>query len=132
MSAATDSSVSGDWIGFYTLPDGTPPTRFDAALLERAGKITGSIEEVDEHWGNGHLVSTVDGTRTGQAIRFAKFYDSGDEAFDTVVYEGVIDAEGTEISGTWQVPEDWSGTFIMTRLKAAEADIAIHRTISVD
>lgn len=130
--AASDSNISGDWIGFYTLPDRTPPVRFDAVLLEVAGQVTGTIEETDEVLGGGQLFATIDGIRTGQDVRFTKFYDSGDEIYDTVHYAGTLDAEGTEISGTWQIPGDWSGTFIMTREKAGEAEIAVERSVSVD
>ncbi|MEZ0242068.1 MAG: hypothetical protein ACAH11_01750 [Sphingomonas sp.] len=130
MSGAAD--MSGNWIGFYSFPIDLPPVRFDAVLLERAGRITGSIEEIDEAWGNGHLVSTVDGTRSGLDVRFTKFYDSGDENFDTVQYEGTLDADSAEISGEWHIPGEWSGSFIMTRERAAEVEIAVHRSASVD
>lgn len=128
----SESGVSGNWIGFYSFPIDLPPVRFDAVLLERGGQITGSIEEVDEDWGNGHLVSTVDGVHSGQDVRFTKFYENGDENFDTVHYEGTLDADSAEISGMWHIPGEWSGSFIMTRERSAEVEIAVHGSVSVD
>jgi len=105
--------------------------RFDAVLREAGGRITGTIEEIDEAWGNGHLAATIDGVREGQAVRFAKFYDGGDEAFDTVHYDGTLDAEGNEITGSWTVPGEWAGSFIMMRETGAEATVAAERSAPV-
>ena len=126
--SATESPISGRWIGIYNYPDASPPVPFDAILLESGGSISGTIEEVDEFLDDAHLTATVDGSREGTAVRFTKFYDSGDAGFDTVQYEGVLNPEGTEIHGRWDIPGTWSGTFIMTRETGTEAEIAARRS----
>lgn len=126
MSAA-DSSLSGHWIGIYNYPDGSPPVPFDAILLESGDQISGTIEEVDDYLGDMHLTATVDGNRDGEAVRFTKFYDSGDADFDTVLYKGSVNAEGTEIHGRWEIPPDLSGSFIMTRETGAAVEAAAER-----
>lgn len=126
MSGA-DAPLSGRWIGIYNYPDDSPSVPFDAVLLESGGRISGTIEEVDEYLGDAHLTATVDGSRDGEAVRFAKFYDSGDEDFDTVLYDGAVNAEGAEIHGRWEIPGSWSGSFIMTREIGADAALAVER-----
>jgi hypothetical protein len=126
MSGA-ETPLNGRWIGIYNYPDDSPPVPFDAVLFESGGRISGTIEEVDEYLGDEHLTATVDGSRDGEAVRFAKFYDNGDEDFDTVLYDGTVKAESTEIHGRWEIPGIWSGSFIMTREIGAETAIAVER-----
>jgi len=126
MSAA-ETPLSGRWIGIYNYPDGSPSVPFDAVLLKSGGLISGTIEEIDDWLDEVHLTATVDGSREGAAVRFTKFYDSGDEGFDTVLYDGAINAEGTEIHGRWDIPGTWSGSFIMTRETGVEAGIVVEQ-----
>lgn len=40
---------------------------------------------------------------------------AADGGYDTVAYEGIVTNDGDEITGRWDIPGEWSGTFIMTR-----------------
>lgn len=113
----------------FNYPSKFPATPFEASLQQQGGRVIGSIIEPDTVFGEGRPTSVVDGTIDGDRVRFSKFYDSGDESFDTVEYDGVVGDEGREISGRWTVPGDWSGTFIMVRAheppepKAVEVEV---------
>ena len=114
-----ERDVSGDWSGQYVYPDDGGATFFTARLAETAGRFSGAIEEADAL--HGALRASVDGRRSGSAVRFTKFYDTGSEAFDTVVYEGVLSEDGSEIEGRWTVPGSWSGRFLMLRASEQKA-----------
>jgi hypothetical protein len=44
-----------------------------------------------------------------------KTYDGLGGVYNMVLYQGVLSADGTEISGDWTIPGDWSGRFVMIR-----------------
>jgi hypothetical protein len=37
-------------------------------------------------------------------------------------YQGTVQPGGDEIEGTWHIPGDWSGTFLMVRARMAKAE----------
>ena len=49
----------------------------------------------------------------GRRVSWIKIYDDLGSA--TLHYEGTVHADGEEIEGTWHIPGDWSGTFMMVR-----------------
>lgn len=119
-----DANLSGVWLGIFNYPEDLPATSFRATLTDTGGRLGGTIEEIDAVVVVGrHLASAVDGTRSGRAVRFTKFYAPVRDGYDAVVYEGSVSAEGDEIVGTWQVPGAWGGSFIMTRPQAATAQV---------
>lgn len=117
MSATSAMDLSGDWCGIYNYPQDLPAINFLARLVDSAGAISGAVEEPDM-WASGHpaIGAVLDGVRDGATIRFVKYYEhAGGGTYDVVHYEGQIDPAGDEITGRWHIPENWSGTFIMTR-----------------
>ena len=130
-----DHDLSGDWIGIYNYPDTYPPTQFQALLRDDGGRITGETRERDELFTGGKdLRALIDGSRDGDILTFVKIYE--DEAFNSEIvrYEGQIQPDGTEISGHWEVPGIWAGTFIMMREGGAEESVErkVGETIDVD
>lgn len=129
MSGGRSDDLSGDWAGIFSYPDTLPATAFAARLADAAGVISGVIEEPDIFAAATPAIGAmVDGRREGASVRFVKFYDDAaagpDSGYDIVHYEGVIADGGDEITGRWDIPGAWSGTFIMTRLPGADAPAA--------
>ena len=112
--------LTGHWRGVFNYPDGSPPNEFDAELRDVGGVITGETCEPSD--GIDDIASDqrafVEGARTGPAVRFVKRYDELHR--DPVHYDGTVDAEATEIAGTWTIQGVWSGSFLMVR-PAAQA-----------
>lgn len=109
MNGARD--LSGVWHGIFNYPRDLPPTTFVATLVEHGGALAGETEEVDSQ--GRPLTALIDGHRAGSSVSFVKSYD--DRHAHAVHYAGALDPEGTEIAGTWRIPGDWSGTFVMVR-----------------
>jgi hypothetical protein len=112
VSGADD--LSGRWTGIFNYPRDLPPTGFAATVLDAGGRLSGEVAE-PRYDGRGTLQALIDGRRDGSRVRFAKSYDGADGDYDTVRYDGTVDAEGREIAGRWDIPGAWSGTFIMVR-----------------
>lgn len=110
--------LSGAWNGVYRYPGGVlPETVFVAVLSETDGMLSGTTLEPDVLGvNNGAGVrASLDGARTGSAVRFVKFMAPGSGMRHTIRYEGEVNAALTEIVGRWLIPGDWSGDFVMTR-----------------
>ena len=121
-----ERDLSGAWAGQYVYPDTAEAVFFSARLFENAGRFIGLIEEDDAF--EGRLTASVDGRRSGQNIRFTKFYELGSTDFDIVTYEGVLSADSSEIEGRWTVPNNWSGRFLMVRSSEQATEIGRVRT----
>jgi hypothetical protein len=118
--------LTGLWHGRFSYPRNLPPTGFTAVLSENGAWIGGVIEETADtgEQAGQTICSTVQGRREGAHIRFLKTYDHPTRARDSVVYEGVLDHDATEIVGRWSIPGNWSGDFIMIRAKATPEAVA--------
>jgi len=56
-------------------------------------------------------------------VHFTKTYDEpGHARRNHVLYIGTVNGEGTEITGRWEIPGNWSGSFIMVR-QASEGEL---------
>lgn len=105
--------LTGVWYGRYT---GTyEDNGFIALLNEQGGAVDGSVSERDPHGIVDIRRASVSGTRDGTAVRFVKQYDGSGGLDHAVFYSGVIDGDGTEVSGRWQIDRYNSGGFVMTR-----------------
>jgi hypothetical protein len=99
---------------------------FLATLIETGGALGGNVTEPcirpDCRVGGTHNAS-IDGHRSGSAVSFIKRYEPSGCGYDTVFYEGLVNADATEIDGRWRLPgTSLSGTFLMVRSgKRAEA-----------
>ena len=117
MNAPAASDLSGRWTGIFNYPAHLPPNAFEAELREKGGALAGTIweEDDDPHGAGGTLHAVIEGRRDGSAVTFTKMYDDLGRMPDAVFYSGTIHPEGNEITGEWEIPGFWSGTFIMIR-----------------
>ncbi len=108
-----EADLSGDWIGVYNYPQHYGPVRFHAILRDADGWLSGTTSEEDEE----HFppAATIEGRREGATVSFVKIYDDEEVMADIVRYQGLIQPSGDEITGEWEVPGIWSGTFLMVR-----------------
>lgn len=114
--------LSGVWNGSYIQP-GTGMVTFTATLVEAGGAFSGSVTEPCSNPNcplRTHSAS-IAGQRSSSSVSFVKRYEPPGYGFDTVHYEGVANADATEIDGRWRLP-GFSGAFLMIRAsKAAQA-----------
>ena len=113
--------LSGKWSGIFNYPHTNPPTAFEADIADLGGSIVGTIHEPDLYSvpPGALIAAAIDGHRDGSKVRFSKFYDDSEGYADMVVYAGVLSDDGCEISGRWDIPGVWSGSFLMIRPAAA-------------
>src|SRR6201985_1167941 len=111
------NTLTGVWDGIYTQA-GVGLVTFLATLIESGGALGGSVTEpcampscpVSTHH------ASIAGHRAGSAVSFVKRYEPPGYGYDTVHYEGAVNAEATEIDGRWKIPGTrFSGTFLMIR-----------------
>ncbi|MCC8940209.1 hypothetical protein CI1B_70930 [Bradyrhizobium ivorense] len=119
-------NLTGVWDGSYVQPD-TGVVTFLATLIESGGALGGSITEpcmmpacpLTTH------NASVTGHRSGSAVAFVKRYEPPGYGYDTVHYEGAVNAEATEIDGHWKIPgTQFSGTFLMIRASRPAEQVA--------
>ncbi len=117
--------LTGKWSGIFNYPHTNPPTAFEADIADLGGSIVGTIHEPDLYsQPPGALIAAaIDGHVEGARITFSKFYDDSAGYADMVVYSGVLSEDGCEISGRWDIPGVWSGSFLMIR-PASEPPVA--------
>jgi hypothetical protein len=117
-------SLTGVWDGTYTQP-GVGIVTFLATLIESGGALGGSVTEpcatpncpVSTH------TASITGYRSGSAVSFIKRYEPPGYGYNTVSYEGSVNAEATEIDGRWRL-SGMSGTFLMIRSAAPAKSVA--------
>jgi hypothetical protein len=123
--------LTGVWDGTFVQTQVGMVT-FLATLIESGGALAGNVTEPCTVPGcpmSTHNAS-IAGHRSGSAVSFIKRYEPPGNGYDTVSYEGVINADATEIDGRWKLPGTTaSGTFLMVRsTKPTEAVEAEERT----
>src|SRR5262245_43359010 len=108
-------SLTGVWDGTFLQP-GTGVVTFLATLIETGGALGGSVTEPCSAQGCpvGTHHASIAGHRSGSAVSFVKRYEPPGYGYDTVFYEGSVNADATEIDGRWKV-QGSSGTFLMVR-----------------
>ncbi|MEN3747524.1 hypothetical protein TPR58_10115 [Sphingomonas sp. HF-S3] len=122
--------LTGVWYGRYT--GDYEDNGFIALLNEQGGAVDGSVSERDPNGIVDIRRASVSGTRDGTAVRFVKQYD-GSGGFDhAVFYSGMIDGDGTEVSGRWQIDRYNSGGFVMTRESFTADELAEEREAELD
>jgi hypothetical protein len=117
-------SLTGVWDGTFVQQQVGMVT-FLATLIETGGALTGNVTEPCTVPGcpiSTHNAS-IAGHRSGSAVSFIKRYDPPGHGYNSVSYEGSVNADVTEIDGRWKLPGTAvSGTFLMVRSsKPAEA-----------
>lgn len=119
---APAASLTGVWIGRYFYPRTLQPVEFVAAIIESGSCVTGTTSEISA----GKIIrlnATILGDHTGGSVSFVKTYDNPDQLHDLPVhYSGKLNADATQISGTWTITGHLSGAFVMMReLRKAQA-----------
>jgi hypothetical protein len=109
-------NLTGIWQGLYSYPRAFKPVGFVATLIETESWVSGSIHEPHRLSGE-TLYSTLIGRREGSSISFVKTYEQSSAGGYTadIGYQGLINADATEIEGRWTIRADWSGKFLMIR-----------------
>ena len=124
-------NLTGIWDGTYTQPRVGIVT-FLATLIESGGALGGNVTEpcmMPDCPLSTHNAS-IAGHRSGSTVSFVKRYEPPGYGYNTVSYEGVVNADATEIDGRWRLPgSTLSGTFLMVRSsKTAESVATEERT----
>jgi hypothetical protein len=116
MTKAT-SSLSGQWQGLYSYPRYLEPVYFVATLISFGSQFSGTTHEASEGRSGAALKSfaLVDGSLGGNEVSFLKTYDGSADRSHSITYNGTLSVDGLEIEGTWSIPGDWSGRFLMIR-----------------
>jgi hypothetical protein len=110
-------SLTGVWDGSFIQP-GAGMVTFLATLIESGGALAGNVTEPCISTGCPLAThnASIAGHRSGNAVSFVKRYEPPGYGYDTVSYEGSVNADATEIDGRWRVPgTPFSGTFLMVR-----------------
>jgi hypothetical protein len=110
-------SLTGVWDGSFIQP-GAGMVTFLATLIESGGALAGNVTEPCISAGCPLAThnASIAGHRSGNAVSFVKRYEPPGYGYDTVSYEGSVNADATEIDGRWRVPgTPFSGTFLMIR-----------------
>ncbi|NOJ42066.1 hypothetical protein [Bradyrhizobium australiense] len=119
-------SLTGVWDGTFVQARVGMVT-FLATLIESGGALTGNVTEPCTVPGcpiSTHNAS-IAGHRSGSAVSFVKRYEPSGYGYDTAYYEGLVNAEATEIDGRWRLPgTTLSGTFLMVRSSKTAQSIA--------
>ena len=111
-------SLTGVWNGTY-VQSRIGMVTFLATLIETGGALGGNVTEPcvrPDCVAGGTHNAAIDGHRSGSAVSFVKRYEPSGCGYDTVFYEGLVNADATEIDGRWRLPGTtlW-GTFLMVR-----------------
>jgi hypothetical protein len=121
-----ERNLTGVWNGLYTYQDGRS-TSFVATLIDSGGFLSGTTHEPSTLSGGlgATLYASVVGSRRDASVTFTKTYDSSDEFHQSpIVYEGVLNGDGTEIEGRWTIVKVWSGKFLMIRSPGKEVEVS--------
>ena len=121
--SAEQADLTGTWHPQFTYPRHRKPVFFVATLMESAGWIDGTTQEPRPLTGR-TLDAAISGRRSGSAVTFVKTYRNGPPWYGVVHYGGTLNADGTEVEGSWQISRDWSGRFLMIRGSGTEEAIA--------
>ena len=124
-------SLTGVWDGTFVQRQVGMVT-FLATLIESGGALAGNVTEPCTVPGcpvSTHNAS-IAGHRSGSDVSFIKRYEPPGHGYNTVSYEGSVNAEATEIDGHWRLPGSTaSGTFLMVRsTKPAQSIVAVEQT----
>lgn len=114
-------NLTGVWYGRYVAHSHDETNRFIAALEDHAGVITGTITEPDSEGFADIRRAHVSGARGGSSLTFVKQYDGAIYAH-ALRYDGAVNDDATEISGTWSMVGAHGG-FVMEREKFGAAEL---------
>ena len=114
-TSGAERNLTGVWNGLYTYQDGRS-TSFVATLIDSAGALSGTTHEPLGGDLGATLYAGVVGSRSGSSVTFTKIYDRPDLLHRSpIVYDGILNGDGSEIEGRWTIVKAWSGKFLMIR-----------------
>jgi hypothetical protein len=136
--AMPKDSLTGVWHGLYSYAAYREPVYFVATLIDAGSFIGGSTyeSEIGETGAPLTLFASIEGTKAGLHIVFTKTYDGSGGWAHTVRYEGMLNADRTEIEGTWAIRNGpggatANGRFLMIRSRGATEEVARKRFVEV-
>lgn len=122
---AASRNLTGVWSGRYFYPRELAPVSFVATLIETATSLTGATHEPAGPATAAVRYATLQGQRDGNSVSFIKTYDNARSNVDLIHYSGILNGDATEIEGTWRIPGNWSGKFLMIRSPGKVAAVAL-------
>jgi hypothetical protein len=124
--AEPKQSLTGVWQGLYSYPAFREPVYFVATLIQAGTMLSGSMQEaeVGRRGAPLKLFAYLSGSKNESAVLFSKTYDGSSGWDHAVMYDGMVNGDATEIEGRWQIPNDWSGRFLMIRSPGATESLA--------
>jgi hypothetical protein len=126
------NDLTGVWDGTFVQPQVGMVT-FLATLIESGGALGGNVTEPCMFPDCPLRIhnASIAGHRSGSTVSFVKHYEPPGYGYDTVSYEGSVNAEATEIDGRWRLPgTTLSGTFLMVRSAKPAQSIATEQRAS--
>jgi hypothetical protein len=119
--AGREKSLTGIWHGLYNYPTLPEPVYFVATLISFGQHFSGTTHEASEGRNNAplQLFASLEGSVQNNTVSFRKRYDSNTGRDYAIDYQGTLSTDNSEIEGTWSIPGDWSGTFLMVRGQGA-------------
>jgi hypothetical protein len=126
-------SLTGVWHGLYSYAVYREPVYFVATLIDAGSFIGGTTHEseVGETGAPLTLFASIDGSKAGTAVSFTKTYDGSGGWEHAVAYEGTLNADRTEIEGTWSIGVQAAGRFLMIRSRGVTETVARKRFVEV-
>ncbi len=110
-----DALLSGRWEGSYGYRDGRAPVPMAVDFRVQGGDVGGTSSEANTFGaGQGPLTAILTGSLRGNILRFVKTYDGSGGQSHSVTYQGVVDADGGRIRGTWNLAQA-RGVFSLER-----------------
>jgi hypothetical protein len=102
-AVAQTDQLDGAWRGAYISDNGVDINTFDVTFDQSGTTLNGTVLEVNIMGDSKtlFLTSTLAGKREGARVRFTKTYDGSGGVSHSVAYEGMIDATGRRIVGTY-------------------------------
>ncbi len=111
----SEFSLPEKWHGSYFFNDGRPPGSFRMEVRVANGTFEGQTDnEVMLNQSQHALVTS--GRISGRRVSWLKTYDGRHGADNTVQYQGELNLNGSEITGTWTT-QGISGTFVIDAIR---------------
>jgi hypothetical protein len=119
-------SLTGVWHGLYSYLAPASPIHFVATVISSGTFVSGSTHEAVTGSRGAPLTvfAGLEGVYAGKAVSFRKIYDGTGGWTHHVDYEGMLNADATEIEGRWTLPAGWQGRFLMIRSRGATEEVA--------
>lgn len=119
--AARNESLTGIWHGLYTYVGQPEPVYFVATLLHSGTHLSGTTHESErgETGAPLTLFAMIEGAVHGEIVTFTKAYNGSGGWAHSVVYDGALNPDRTEIEGAWVIDTRATGRFLMIRSSGA-------------